>query len=93
MAENNEKLPEVAKESKPEKKAEKKPNFFVRAINRVKKFFKDYSSELKKVSWLSKTEVRKNSIIVISSVVVCAVAILLVDTGFKYLFSFIAGLV
>ena len=77
MAEKNEKLEEVA--AAKEKKAEKKPNIFVRAASRVKKFFKDYSSELKKVVWLSKDEVRKNSAVVIVTVVVCAIAIGIVD--------------
>ena len=95
MAENNEKIPEasVADNKKEEKKANKKPNIFVRIGRRIKKFFKDYISELKKVVWLSKSDVRKNSAIVIVSVVVCAVAILIVDTAFQSLFTFIAGLV
>ena len=81
MAEKNEKIPEasVAKE----KKAEKKPNVFARIVSRIKKFFKDYTSELKKVVWLSKSDVRKNSTIVIVSVVVCAIAIGIVDLAFS----------
>ena len=91
MAENNEKIPEatVAKE----KKAEKKPNIFVRAVSRIKKFFKDYTSELKKVVWLSKSDVRKNSTVVIVSVVVCAIAIGIVDLAFSSVIKGIAGLI
>ena len=91
MAENNEKIPEatVAKE----KKAEKKPNIFARIVSRVKKFFKDYTSELKKVVWLSKSDVRKNSTVVIVSVVVCAIAIGIVDLAFSSVIKGIAGLI
>ncbi len=91
MAEKNEKLPEAS--AAKEKKVEKKPNFFVRAISRVKKFFKDYSSELKKVVWLSRSDVRKNSTIVIVSVVVCAAAIGIVDLAFSSAIKWIAGLI
>ena len=89
MAENNEKIPEVA--AAKDKKAEKKPNFFVRIGNRVKKFFKDYSSELKKVVWLSKDDVRKNSAIVIVTVVVCAIAIGIVDLISSGAIKLVAG--
>ena len=91
MAENNEKIPEasVAKE----KKAEKKANIFARIASRIKKFFKDYTSELKKIVWLSKSDVRKNSTIVIVSVVVCAIAIGIVDLAFSSVIKGIAGLI
>ena len=91
MAENNEKIPEasVAKE----KKAEKKANIFARIVSRIKKFFKDYTSELKKIVWLSKSDVRKNSTIVIVSVVVCAIAIGIVDLAFSSVIKGIAGLI
>ena len=87
MSENNEKIPEV--------KAKKcdKPNFFVRVGQKIKKFFKDYSSELKKVVWLSKAEVRKNSLVVIVSVIVCAIAIGIVDLAFSSIISGLAQLI
>lgn len=91
MAENNEKIPEAT--AAKEKKAEKKPNIFVRIGRRVKKFFKDYTSELKKVVWLSKSDVRKNSTVVIVSVVVCAIAIGIVDLAFSSVIKGIAGLI
>ena len=81
MAENNEKLPEVAKESKPEKKAEKKPNFFVRAFNRVKKFFKDFKGEWKKVTWPTGKTVFNHSIVVIVIVAIVGLVIFGIDTG------------
>ena len=69
MAENNEKIPEatVAKE----KKAEKKANIFARIVSRVKKFFKDYTSELKKVVWPNTQTVLKNT----GTVLLCSLAI------------------
>ena len=71
MAEKNEKAP-------------KKPNIFVRLGRRIAKFFRDYTSEMKKVVWLSKKETIRNSVLVTVVVVVTAVVIGLVDAGFTY---------
>jgi preprotein translocase subunit SecE len=87
MSENNEKIPEV------KAKKSDKPNFFVRIGQKIKKFFKDYSSEMKKVVWLSKAEVRKNSLVVIVSVIVCAIAIGIVDLAFSSIISGLAQLI
>lgn len=87
MSENNEKIPEV------KAKKSDKPNFFVRIGQKIKKFFKDYASEMKKVVWLSKTEVRKNSLVVIVMVVVCAIAIGIVDLAFSKAIIGLANLI
>ena len=88
MSENNEKIPETAA-----KKKSNKPNFFVRVGGRIKKFFKDYSSEMKKIVWLPKADVRKNSILVIVTVLICAIAIGVVDLAFSSVIKGIAHLI
>ena len=80
--------------AKAAKKAKaKKPNFFVRLGSRIKKFWKEYISELKKVSWMSWKDVKKNTLLVVCAVVVFSVAIAVVDTVFGEIIKGIAGLV
>ena len=88
MSENNEKIPEAAA-----KKKSDKPNFFVRVVGRIKKFFKDYASEMKKIVWLPKADVRKNSILVVVTVLICAIAIGVVDLAFSSVIKGIAHLI
>ena len=70
------------------KKAEpgkKKVPFFTKVKNtcgRVVKYFKDTKSELKKVVWPSKEQVRTNTITVVIVVVVAAVVMILLDLIF-----------
>ena len=61
MAEKNQTLP-------------KKPNIFVRMGRRIGKFFRDYHSEMKKVVWTSKDELRKSTKIVLVTVAAIGVA-------------------
>ncbi len=83
-----------AKAPKAEKsKGEKKPNFFVRFGRKIKKLFRDVVSEMKKVVWLSKTETKKSSVLVIVTVIAIAAAIGVIDTVFSTVINFIAGLV
>ena len=88
MSENNEKIPEAAA-----KKKSNKPNFFARVGGRIKKFFKDYSSEMKKIVWLPKADVRKNSILVFVTVLICAIAIGVVDLAFSSVIKGLAHLI
>ena len=97
MAENEKEIQETAvsadtSAAKAAKKA-KKPNFFVRLGGRIKKFWKEYISELKKVSWMSWKDVKKNTLLVVCAVVVFSVAIAVVDTVFGEIIKGIAGLV
>ncbi len=80
------------KESKSKSK-KTKPNIFVRAWRRIKKFWKEYWSELKKVSWMSWKDVRKNTLLVAVTVAVFSVSIGLVDTAFGEIIDGIAGMV
>ena len=59
-------MAEVTKEKKP---------------NRIAKFFRDYMSELKKVTWLPSKSVKSNTALVIAVVVALAVVIAVLDWG------------
>ena len=70
-------------------KTEKKPGFVARMKAAVKgfaanaaKFFRDTKSELKKVVWPSKNDVKTNTITVIAVVLAAAVVLILLDLIF-----------
>lgn len=79
-----------ATETKSDKKAKKpdtakKVPFFTKVKNffgRIGKYFKDTKSELKKVVWPSKKDVKTNTITVIVVVVVAAIFMVLLDMIF-----------
>jgi preprotein translocase subunit SecE len=87
MADLNEKLPEEAASSAAEKKAkeEKKPNFFVRTWGKIKKFFRDYVSEMKKVVWYPRDRVIRDTGIAVAVLVVCGALIGVLDLIFAQL--------
>ena len=109
MAENKKDIPvteEVAAQEKPEKapkakakkakskgKDAKKANIFVRIGRKLKNFWKEYTSELKKVAWMPWKDVRKNTLLVVCAVAIVAVAVAIVDTTFGEIIEGIAGLV
>lgn len=65
-----------------------KPGFAKRVGNffsRIKKFFVNMWHELKKVTWPSKTDVVKYSIVVIVFMVVMGIVIGLIDAGAAWL--------
>ena len=70
-----------------------KKNVFVRIWNKIRKFFKDTVSELKKVSWTSKTELFKSTKLVVVTVLAVCIAIALVDLGASWLINSLAKLV
>lgn len=79
-------------------KTEKKPGFVARAktavkgfVARITKFFRDTKSELKKVVWPSKKDIKTNTIVVIVCVVIAAAAMILLDTIFGGLLGLIIG--
>lgn len=70
---------------KPKKNDAKKVSFFGKVKNFFKgigKYFKDTKSELKKVVWPSKNDVKTNTITVIVVVLVAAVVLILLDLIF-----------
>ena len=75
MAELNEKKDAEVKAA-PEKKKEKKPGLF----KKMAKFFRECKSELKKVTWLSRKETVKSSIVVVVVTVALCAVIGLLDT-------------
>lgn len=96
MAEENKNLVPEESEKKVEKtkeKANKKPNFLVRAWRKICKLCKDIVGEMKKVVWTSKEELFKNTKIVLATVVAVGLAIAVVDTLFSWLINTIAGLI
>ena len=70
-----------------------KKNVFVRIWNRIRKFFKDTVSELKKVSWTSKTELFKSTKLVVVTVVAVCIVVALIDLGASWVINSLAGLI
>ena len=85
----------VATETKnnPEKPAEKKPGFFKRLGQRLKKFWKNYKSELKKITWYSRKQTFTSTLLVLVCMVVSAAFIGVLDLGFSKLIEGLAALV
>ena len=59
---------------------------------RIKKFFKEYISEIKKVSWYSPKDTAKATGIVLVFLIVAAVAIGVLDFGFTKLVKLLADI-
>ena len=74
-------------------KKDKKPGFFARLFARIGKFCKDVVSEMKKVSWTPKTELGKNTKLVLVTVVAVGLAIAVVDTVCALIINSLAGLI
>ena len=79
-------------------KTENKPGFVARAKAavknfgaRVSKFFRDTKSELKKVVWPSKADVKTNTIVVLNTVAIAAVVMILLDAIFGGILGLIIG--
>ena len=79
-------------------KTEKKPGFVAKAkaavkgfCARVAKFFRDTKSELKKVVWPSKQDVKTNTITVIVVVAIAAVVLVLLDLAFGGIIHLLIG--
>ena len=70
-----------------------KKNVFVRIWNRIRKFFKDTVSELKKVSWTSKSELFKSTKLVVVTVLAICVVVALIDLGASWVINSLAGLI
>ncbi len=64
-------------EKKPEKKADKKPGIFRRLLN----YLGDVKSEMRRVVWPSKEELKSYSVAIIAMLIVFGIVIWLVDSG------------
>lgn len=65
----------------------------VKKESKVKKFFKDYKSEFKKIVWPEKQDTLRQSGVVVAAIVVAGVAIFVLDTGFSKLFQWLSTLI
>ena len=72
--------PKAAKEEKKKDAKSSKPGLGAK----IKKFFKDYKSEMKKVVWPSKKQIINNTVVVAVVVVVAAVLIMVLDAVFGF---------
>ncbi len=81
---------EVTKKDKKEVPAKKNPFKGVGA--KIKKFFKDFKGEWKKVTWPSGKTVLNHSIVVIVIVAIVGIAVLGVDTGLSAIIDAIVSL-
>ena len=75
------------------KSTPKKDNFFKRLGKKIAKLCKDTVGEMKKVAWTPKTELKKNTKLVIVTVVSIGLAIAVIDFACSYLINTIAGLI
>ena len=82
----------VATEKKAKKTVEKKENILVRLWKMFVKLCKDTFGEMKKVTWTSKTDLIKNTKLVLATMVAIALVIAVIDTGFAYLINWVSGL-
>ncbi len=61
--------------------------------NRISKFFKDNKSEFKKIAWPSRTQILKNSTLVISAILVFTVVVGGLDYLLETLVALLANLI
>ncbi|MBQ6798462.1 MAG: preprotein translocase subunit SecE [Oscillospiraceae bacterium] len=73
--------------------ANKKENFFVRAFKRVKKWFREMKSELKKVVWPTKKQVLHNVLITLVCCAVVGLCIWVLDLASSFVVEGIISLV
>lgn len=72
-----------SKKIKKEKPEEKKPGFFARMKDKLKKFWKNYKSELKKITWYSRKQTFYSTRLVLACIIISAVFIGVLDFGFS----------
>ena len=86
-------VPNPKKKKEKKKSKGEKPNIFVRIGRRLAKFWRDYNSERKKISWKPWPEVCKSAGIVIVTVAIFSVVIWGMDQAFGSLFKWLSGLI
>ena len=93
MSEKKEKTTaEVTKKDKKNDAPAKKKDPSKSVGAKIKKFFKDFKGEWKKVTWPSGRTVVKNSLVVIAITVIVGLALLIVDTGLSSIIDLLVGL-
>lgn len=61
-------------------------------VNQATKYLKSVWGEAKRVTWPSKIEIQKGTIVVIAAVALISFYLFIVDRGIGFIFSFIRGL-
>ena len=74
---------EIKKANNPETKKVKKNSDKPSLWSRIKSWMRSIKSEVKKISWSPWTDVKKNTFVVVVVIVVCAVALAIVDIVFS----------
>ena len=69
----------------------KKENWFKKTWKRICKFFRELKSELKKVVWPSKEDIKTNTVVVLVTVAIAAVVMILLDAIFGGILGLIIG--
>ncbi len=80
------------KDKKNEVPAKKKENPFKKIGAKIKKFFKDFKGECKKVTWPSGKTVLNSSLVVIVIVAIVGVVIFAIDSGLSAIIDALVGL-
>ena len=57
--------------------------------NKAMKFLRETKSELKKVSWPSKSQLVNNTVVILTFIVIATLVLSLLDVGFQKLLSFV----
>ena len=71
----------------------KKENWFKRTWGKVRKYFRELKSELKKVVWSTPKQVAKNTLIVVACVLVVGVFIWVFDFAAQFVINGLIDLV
>ena len=74
-----------------EKKAEKKTSKLGALGSRIARFFKDIRAELKKVTWMNKSQLASTTVVVLLACLLFGAVIWLVDFGMAELYKVIFG--
>lgn len=59
---------------------------------RMKKYFKETKSELKKVTWPNKEQLKKNTAVIISFIIMIGIFLFVFDVGFSKLASLLTNI-
>ena len=84
---------EKTPKSKKSKAPVKKDNFFKRIWKKLVKLCKDTVGEMKKVVWTPKHELKKNTKLVLVTVIAIGIVIAVFDTLFSYFINTFAGMI
>ena len=93
MSENKTPVQKTSEAPAKKEKRVRKDNFLKRIIKKFVKLCKDTVGEMRKVVWTPRAEVKKNTKLVVATVVVIGAAIAIIDTACAYIITGLAGLI